>query len=192
MTPRRAGLARPIRPLVVLAVAALALVIGTQSALGFQVVSQSGKRGARTLQDTETQPGGSCVYDADIFNDLDVIEARSPRVFARDRSSRRDGQWVGIRIQFQKSRGDGGAGGWETVKSTGFVKRFAHDDRSVSIGRRGWQAAYAGTPHFRVRANIRWYKPGTKSVVKGATTLAYQYYDDGAGEPSLDVCLPEP
>jgi hypothetical protein len=190
MSLGRAGLARPIRPLIVLVAVSLALVVGAQSALGAEVVSKSGKRGVWTLRDTSSQPGGFCTYDVDIPNDLDLLEAKGPRVFARDRSSRRDGQWVGIRILFQRSKEDGGSGGWQTVKSTGFVKKHAFDDTAVSIGRRGWQADFDGSPHFRVRANIRWYQPGTKSVVQGAATLRYEWYETDNG-PVMDHCLPE-
>lgn len=197
MTLGRAGTVRSIRPFVVLGAVALALVIGSQSVLGANVVSKSGKRGPWTLVDTESQPGVVCTYGVDgdpLDGQLDILEARSPRVFARNRTSGRDGQWVGIRIQFQKSRENGGTGGWETVKPTGFVKKFAHDDQAVSIGRRAWQAGYAGMPQFRVRANIRWYRPGTKSVVQGAMTLAYEWYEGGGGVPGEGYptkCLPE-
>jgi hypothetical protein len=50
-------------------------------------------------------------------------------------------------------------------------------------------------PQFRVRANIRWYRPGSKSVVQGAATIAYEWYDGGGGIGSSGgykpVCLPE-
>jgi hypothetical protein len=194
----RAGLGRSIRPFIVLVAVSVALVIGSHSVLGAEVVSKSGKRGVWTLRDAEAQPGAFCTYGIDgnpSDGQLDLIEARSPRVFARNRTSRRDGQWVGIRIQFQKSRQDGGQGGWETVKSTGFVKKFARDDQAVAIGQRAWHASYDGMPQFRVRANIRWYRPGTKSVVAGAATLAYEWYEGGGGsgtsEGYPDKCLPE-
>jgi hypothetical protein len=198
MTPRRAGLARPLRPLVVLTIVSLALVMGAQSAVGAEVVSKSGQRGVWALRDTESQPGASCTYGIDgdaADGQLDLLEARSPRVFARNRSAGRDGQWVGIRIVFQKSRQDGGSGGWTTVKSTGFVKKYARDDQAVSIGRRAWHAAYEGMPQFRVRANIRWYRPGTSSVVQGTATLKYEWYEGGGGSGTSDAypdrCLPE-
>lgn len=186
---------RSIRPFIVLAAVSLALVMGAQSALGAEVVGKSGKRGPWTLRDTESQPAASCTYGVDgnpLDGQLDIVEARSPRVFARNRTPARDGQWVGIRIQFQKSKKDGGTGGWKTVKSTGFVKKFARDDQAVAIGRRAWQASYQGMPQFRVRANIRWYKPGTTSVVQGTATLAYEWYDVGGVDPEMDRCLPEP
>jgi hypothetical protein len=188
----------PIRPALALAALGLALVVGAQTALGAEVVGKSGKRGPWTLRDTESQPGASCTYGIDgnlLDGQLDLIEARSPRVFARNRTSGRDGQWVGIRIQFQQSREDGGAGGWKTRKSTGFIKKFAHDDQGVTIPRSAWQASYQGMPQFRVRANIRWYNPGTKSVVQGKASLAYEWYEGGGGSGTTEAypskCLPE-
>jgi len=189
---------RPIRPLFVLAAVSLALAVGAQSAVGADVVGKSGKRGAWTLRDTESQPGATCTYGIDGNSgdgQLDRVEARSPRVFARNRSSARDGQWVGIRVVVQQSRQDGGTGGWKTVKDTGFVKKYAHDDKAVNIGKRAWQAHYTSTPQFRVRANVRWYQPGSSSTVAGRLSLAYEWYKGGGGSGTTDAyptkCLPE-
>jgi hypothetical protein len=79
-----------------------------------------------------------------------------------------------------------------TVYKTPMTKKLAYDDKSVTIGTRGWQADYMGTPHFRALAAIRWYKPGSKSKVQGATTLRYQWYDTGSSTPEMDRCLPNP
>ncbi len=173
---------------------ALALAVGTQATLGAMPISERGTRGTWVLVDSEANPAVTCVYDepGGMGNDLDLMEARSPRVFARDRTGRRDGQWVGIRIVFQRSANDGGTGGWSKVSQTPLIKKFARDDKAVSIGSRGWQADYTGMPHFRVLANIRFYRPGTRSVVQGATTLRYQWYETGGATPEMDRCLPEP
>jgi hypothetical protein len=184
---------RSIRSLLTgLGALALALVLGTGGTLGAETLVEKGTRGAWTVVDTNAQPGASCAYDVDLTNDLDIVEARSPRAFARDRSAARDAQWVGIRILFQKSKLDGGNGGWETVSKTPMIKKLAYDDKAIAIGTRAWQATYAGTPHFRALAAIRWYKPGTKSKVQGATTMRYQWYDIGSATPEMDRCLPEP
>jgi hypothetical protein len=48
---------------------------------------------------------------------------------------------------------------------------------------------------YRVLAVIRWYKPGTTSVVQGSTKLRYVYYRVAQGGPQgveQDRCLPEP
>jgi hypothetical protein len=168
------------------------LVVGTQGALGAETLVEKGLRGSWTVVDTEAQPGASCTYDVDSDFDLDVIEARSPRVFARERTASRDSQRVGIRLIFQRSKLDGGSGGWETVFKTPMIKKLAHDDKAVGVGTRGWQAVYDGTPHFRALAAIRWYKPGTTSKVEGATTFRYQWYDTGSSTPEMDRCLPNP
>jgi hypothetical protein len=170
----------------------LALVLGTGGTLGAEILVEKGAPGSWTVVDTDAQPGASCAYDVDSTNDLDIIEARSPRAFAVDRTAARDAQWVGIRFIFQKSKLDGGNGGWETVSKTPMIKKLAHDDKAVAIGQRGWQAAYEGTPHFRALAAIRWYQPGTKSKVEGATTFRYQWYDIGSATPEMDRCLPNP
>jgi hypothetical protein len=173
---------------------ALALTVGSQAALAAEPIAEHGKRGTWVLIDSEANPAATCVYDepGGMGNDLDLMEARSPRVFARDRTAGRDGQWVGIRITFQRSVNDGGTGGWLKASQTKFIKKFAHDDQAVSLGSRGWQASYTGTPHFRVLASIRFYRPGTTSVVQGATTLRYQWYETGGATPEMDRCLPEP
>jgi hypothetical protein len=172
---------------------ALALVVGSQAALGAEPISESGKRGKWLLVDSETKPGVTCVYDEPgTGNQLDLMEARSPRVFARNRTSGRDGQWVGIRITFQRSVDDGGSGGWTKVSQTPFIKKYAYDDKAVSIGSRGWQAEYSGTPHFRVVTSIRFFRPGTMSTLQGATLLRYEWYETGGATPEMDRCLPEP
>jgi hypothetical protein len=171
---------------------ALAIVIGAQAAMAATPISETGKRGKWILVDSEAQPAATCVYDEPgTGNDLDVVEAKSPRVLARDRSAARDGQWVGIRIVFQRSVNDGGSGGWQKVAQTPLIKKFAYDDKAVSIGRRSWQAEYTGMPHFRVLATMRWYRPGTTSTVQGATTVRYQWYATSGGNPEMDRCLPE-
>jgi hypothetical protein len=172
--------------------AVLALMVGAPAVLAEETLIEKGAPGSWTVVDTDAQPGASCAYDVDPTNDLDIIEARSPRAFARDRTAARDGQWVGIRLIFQKSKLDGGNGGWETVSKTPMVKKLAYDDKAVSIGQRSWQAAYEGTPHFRALAAIRWYQPGTKSKMEGATTFRYQWYDIGSASPEMDRCLPNP
>jgi hypothetical protein len=181
-----------LRSLNVLALAALAVVIVAPAAQAAEPLVEKGVRGTYTIVDTDAQPGGSCTYDTGGSYDLEVIEARSPKAFARDRSAARDSQWVGLRLIFQRSQLDGGAGPWETVYKTPMTRKLAYDDKAVTIGTRGWQAAYTGTPHFRALAAIRWYKPGSKSKVQGATTLRYQWYDTGSSTPEMDRCLPNP
>jgi len=197
MSVGRKGPIRSVRTwsLVAATTLALLMVAGTVSAA--EQFGATGKRGKFVLPDSAASPAGLCIYDApgDAITDLDAVEARSPRVFARNRSPRRDGQWIGIRFLFQHSKEDGGNGGWLTAKRTPNYKRFAYDDTVRGAGRQAWQAEYMGTPHFRVIVVLTWYKPGTKSVVQGLTRLRYEWYRTqsfGAIGTEMDRCLPEP
>ena len=187
MTFGRAGLVRPIRPLVVLAVVALALVIGTavrRRRGGRRASPASAARGrSATPRASPARPAPTASM-ATADGQLDMVEARSPRVSRGIAVRRPDGQWVGIRILFQRSK----PGRWHRRLADGQVDRLRSRSspmttrRSPSAGAAG-RLDYTGTPQFRVRANIRWYKPGTTSVVQGAATLAYEWYDTGGGEP---------
>jgi hypothetical protein len=49
--------------------------------------------------------------------------------------------------------------------------------------------------HFRALVTIRWYKPGSSSLVQGSTKQHYGYYQVLFGGPlsvEQDRCLPEP
>jgi hypothetical protein len=182
-----------------LAVSTLALVLGAQAALGAVPISEKGKIGTYTVADGSTAPGVACTYDAggpgDQGNDLDIMEAKSPRAFARDRSSSRDRQTVGVRVLFQRSVNEGGTGGWVTAKATNLVKKTAYDDKAPIFGKKSWLVPFELGYHYRVLSVIRWYKPGTSSVVQGSTKLRYVYYRVLQGGPQgveQDRCLPEP
>lgn len=184
-----------------LAVSLLALTVGAASAAGATQLVKSGKIGPWTLADTLANPAAGCIYDLDseVGNDLDLMETRrSPRVLARDRTPRRDGQWVGIRIIFQQSREDGGAGGWKPGKATKLVKKFAYDNKPVGIGSRAWQlkaADKAGSPHYRAIAVIRWYKPGSKTKIQGTARVRFDNYAVRFNSDlpvEQERCLPNP
>lgn len=196
MSVGRFGPVRSVRLVAVLAVLTLTLLVGAQAATAAVPFDQKGKRGGHVLADTSGNPAGVCTYGLVVGNSLDVVEARSPKVFARNRTpGKKDSQWIGVRFQFQHSRNDGGTGGWVNGKKTPVFKRWASDTTSVGVGKRGWQAEYSGSPHFRVVAQIIWYKPGTQSVVQGSLKLRYSWYTTQLG-PTVDTamarCLPEP
>jgi len=177
----------------------LALVLGAQAALGAVPISEKGKIGTYTLVDESAAPGVACTYDAGgpgaQGNDLDIMDAKSPRAFARDRSNRRDRQTVGVRVLFQRSVNEGGTGGWVTAKATKLVKKTAYDDKATIFGKKSWLVPFELDYQYRVLSIIRWYKPGTTSVVQGSTKLRYVYYSVLQGGPQgveQDRCLPEP
>lgn len=183
----------------ILAVSSLALAMGSQTALGAVPISQQGNIGPSTIIDGNTAPGVACTYDAGVpggqGNDLDIMEAKSPKVFARNRSSKRDQQTVGVRLLFQRSVNEGGTGGWVTAKATRLVKKTAYDDKAAGFGKKSWLVPFDLGYQYRVLSVIRWYKPGTSSVVAGSSKLRYVYYQVLLGGPQgveQDRCLPEP
>lgn len=170
----------------------------TPVAQGAVPLSTSGKTGPFVITDRLDRPGVSCTYDAggpnDMGNDLDLMEARGPRVFARDRTTRRDSQPVSVTYVFQRSALEGGTGGWTTTKATKPLKKVAYDDQAARFPLRSWLNPIEADYHFRVLVVIRWYKPGSTEIL-GKTKQRYQYYAVNWTGPSFveqDRCLPEP
>ncbi len=181
------------------AVALLAVALGSQSILAAVPLSITGKIGPYVLQDGSTTPGVVCTYDAggpgDQGNDIDLMEAAGPRVFARNRSGARDRQTVGVRVRFQRSVNEGGTGGWVTAKATGLVKKTAFDDKAAKFSKRSWLVPFEEDYQFRALVELRWYKPGSTRKVQGSTKLRYVYYRVSQAGPQgveQDRCLPEP
>jgi hypothetical protein len=162
-------------------------------------ISQDGKIGTFTVPDSDTTPGARCVYDAggpgDQGNDIDIMEVRGPKVFARDRSAERDRQTVGVKVIFQRSVNAGGSGGWVEGQATELVKRIAYDDTAAKFPKRSWVVPIEEDYHFRALVKIVWFKPGSSSQSQGSTKQRYVYYRVVQGGPQgveLDRCLPEP
>lgn len=182
-----------------LVAASLAVAVGASSGLGAVPISQDGKIGTFTIPDSDTTPGGRCVYDAggpgDQGNDIDIMEVRGPTVFARDRSSERDRQTVGVKVIFQHSANEGGSGGWVNGETTDLVKKVAFDDQAATFRKRTWVVPIEEDFHFRALVKIVWFKPGSSSQSQGSTKQRYVYYRVVQGGPQgveLDRCLPEP
>ncbi len=175
------------------------MALGSQSMLAAIPLSTTGKIGPYVLSDSSTTPGVVCTYDAggpgDQGNDIDLMEATGPRLFARDRSGARDPQTVGVRVRFQRSVNEGGTGGWVTAKASKLVKKTAFDDKAARFGKRSWLVPFDQGYQFRAVVEMRWYKPGSSRKVQGSTKLRYVYYRVSQGGPQgveQDRCLPEP
>lgn len=182
-----------------LAISCLVLALTSQLVAGAVPIGKQGKIGPYVVTDGVAVPGIACTYDAggpnDMGNDIDLMAARSPRVFARDRGAKRDRQIVGVRILFQRSVDEGGSGGWVTAKATKVVKRTAYDDRAATFAGKSWLVPFDEGYQYRALVVIRWYKPGTSSVIQGSTKLRYVHYQVIQGGPQWveqDRCLPEP
>ena len=188
-----------IRFVLGLVAASLAVVLGASSSLAAVPISQDGKIGTFTIPDSATTPGVRCIYDAggpgDQGNDIDIMEASGPKVFARDRSSERDRQTVGVKVIFQHSVNEGGSGGWVEGEATDLVKRVAFDDQAAKFPRQTWVVPIEEDYHFRAIVKIVWYKPDTTSQSQGTAKQRYVYYRVVQGGPQgveQDRCLPEP
>jgi hypothetical protein len=182
-----------------LVAASLAVALAASSGLGAVPISQDGKIGTFTLVDADTTPGGKCIYDAGgpgaQGNDIDIMEARGPKVFARDRSSVRDRQTVGVKVIFQHSANEGGSGGWVTGEATDLKKKVAFDDQAATFKKQTWVVPIEEDFHFRAIVKIVWFKPGTTSQKQGETKQRYVFYRVVQGGPQgveQDRCLPEP
>ncbi|HKZ92885.1 MAG TPA: hypothetical protein VJZ50_12175 [Candidatus Limnocylindrales bacterium] len=183
----------------ILATASLAFAVGSQMALAAVPESQSGQIGTFVIPDSDARPGVACTYDAGgpgaQGNDIDIMAAKGPRVFARDRTSERDQQTVGVKVIFQRSVNEGGSGGWVTADATDVVKKTAFDDQAAKFAERTWLVPIEEDYHFRALVVINWYKPGSVTQRQGTTKQRYVYYQVNQGGPQgveQDRCLPEP
>jgi hypothetical protein len=136
-------------------------------------VSHRGTFGPHALVDGLEYPGATCRYDDD--QDLYRVRVRPPVVFARDRTSARDLQWVGwvIELQYQPAGGT-----FSTIQRSSVVKVMGLDDtpapfrqRTVSIDRP------RGSGSWRVVSRMIWYKPGTASTWQGTARHRVTFYD---------------
>jgi hypothetical protein len=158
----------------VLILAAALVLSMTGTTLADTPVGHSGTYGPHSLTDSGETAGARCVYDSDLF--LYRIKVLPPTVFARNRTSSRDSQWVGWRIDLRYRDGEGG--GWGTVKHTSFVKAKAYDDtpgvlstRSIPIGDQ------VGGGEFQVIVRMQWYKPGHSDTWEGTARHQVDHYD---------------
>jgi hypothetical protein len=179
--------------------ASLGVGAGGSAGLGAVPISTDGQIGTFTIPDSSTTAGVACTYDAggpgDQGNDIDLMVVKGPRVFARDRSSERDRQIVGVKVIYQRSADEGGSGGWVNAATTNLVKRVAFDDQAATFRKKTWVVPMEEDYHFRAVAKIVWFKPGTASQKQGETKQRYVFYRVNQGGPQgveQDRCLPEP
>ncbi len=135
-------------------------------------VSHGGAYGPHALTDSLEYPAVTCHYDGDL--NLDRVRVRPPTMFARNRTSARDLQWVGWVVELQY-RPDGGS--WSTVQKSSVARVTALDDspapfrlRTVTVERP------RGSGSWRVVSRMLWYKPGTSSTWQGTARHRVSFY----------------
>ena len=135
-------------------------------------VGHSGSTGAHSLTDSSEAAGASCRYNDD--QNVDRIRVRPPTVFARDRSTSRDQQWVGWRVEL-RYRADGGA--WSTVQTSSVMRVKAWDDTPAAFRTSTFTVAHPkGSGAWRVIVRMTWYRPGTSDIWEGTARHGVEHY----------------
>ena len=145
----------------------------SSTTLADQPVSHRGSFGPHALVDTLEYPGATCRYDRDL--NLERVRVRPPIVFARDRTSARDMQWVGWVVELQYAPDDGT---YSTVQKSSAVKVMALDDTPAPFRQRTVTVERPrGSGSWRVVSRMIWYKPGTASTWQGTARHRVSVYD---------------
>ncbi len=149
-----------------------ALLAGSSVAVADAPIGHSGRTGAHSLTDSVEAAGASCQYNGDL--NVVRIRVRPPTVFARDRSTSRDRQWVGWRIEL-RYRSDGGT--WSTVQTSSVTRVKAWDDTPAPFRTTTVRVAQPkGSGEWRVIVRMTWYRPGTSNVWEGTARHAVEHY----------------
>jgi hypothetical protein len=166
-------------------IAAALLMAVPSTAAADQPISHSGSMGAHFLNDSQEYPGVTCRYDDD--QNMDRVRVRPPAVFARDRTSARDSQWVGWRAELQYRPEDGS---WSTVQQSTVVKARAWDDTAAAFAQRTVSVARPrGSGSWRVVIRMLWYAPGTSTVRQGIARHRVTFARYPLAEPgTTDLC----
>lgn len=150
------------------------------------LVGHSGRIGAHSLTDSWEYPGVKCSYDGDM--NAVRVRVRPPTVFARDRTTSRDSQWVGWSIELRFHPSEGGT--WQTVQTSSLTKVRTWDDTPAPFRTRSVTISHPkGSGRWRVVARMIWYAPGTTGVWQGTARHRYTFYDYPLTEPgAADFC----
>jgi hypothetical protein len=171
--------------------ATIALVVGLGLSLAGAAstsadthLTQSGTFGIHFLADSSEYAGVTCTYNN--ASTISSIRVRDPLVFARNRTSSADTQWVSwyFRVQAQ-TQGDTS---WTAVATSDVSKLTATDAQVANFS--PISKAFAGNAgkQYRVLVVIRWYgTDGTTEV--GRATHRVDWYS-WEGVPSFDGLCP--
>ena len=159
------------RPLAALLAAILALVPAAPASADTSL-DEVGRVGPHALLDSRAFPGVRCVYGTD--TNLARLRVRPPTMYARDRTSDRDRQWVGWQVLL-RFKAEGGT--WSTIKSTSVNKVRAWDDSPAALRTRSVTTpGRAGSGSYRVQVRMLWYKPGSDTTVQGSSRHRVEVY----------------
>jgi hypothetical protein len=147
-------------------------------------MTQSGLFGVHFLADSREYAGVSCTYNS--ANVIHSVRVRDPFIFARNRTTGVDTQWVSwyFRVQAQTP----GARSWTTVATSAVQKRTASDAQVADFG--PMTKAFAGTAakQYRVLVVVRWFGAGGTTEV-GRAIHREDWYS-WVGVPSFQGLCP--
>lgn len=147
------------------------------------LASSSGSVGVHALIDTDKYPGVTCTFhNFDPRDDLKRITVRPPIVYAVDRSSAMDSQWVSWRFRVQVTDVPNPApGDWYDLYTAPKVKVMATDAYNAQWTSRSF-AVVDGTAHadWRAVVDMYWFFPN-KATQSGKATQFPAFYQVRAG-----------
>jgi len=164
---------------------ALALSVGGV-ALADAPIGHAGKIGAHSLTDSAEFAGATCRYNEDM--NVSSVRVLPPTVFARNRSSNHDQQWVGWKVEL-RYRAPGGS--WSTIQMTSAVTARAWDDTPATFHTRTVPVTHpVGSGEYRVYVRMVWYEPGTSDVWEGGARHAVEHYTYPVAPPAAPTECP--
>ena len=167
------------------AVQALTLVVGLILSVGGVAmadasIAHSGRFGPHSLTDSTESAGATCRYNGEL--NVSSVRVLPPTVFARNRSSSHDQQWVGWKVEL-RFRPPGGS--WSTIQLTSAIRAKAWDDTPAVFHTRSVSVSHpVGAGDYRVYVRIIWYKPGSSTIWEGGARHAVEHYTYPVAEPA--------
>ena len=168
--------------------AALALSVGG-IAVADAPIAHSGKIGPHSLTDSAEYAGATCRYSGEKGEaNVSSVRVLPPTVFARNRSSHHDRQWVGWKVEL-RYRAPGGS--WRTIQMTSAVTARAWDDTPATFHTRTVPVTHpVGSGEYRVYVRMVWYEPGTSDVWEGGARHAVEHYTYPVAPPAAPTECP--
>jgi len=158
---------------------ALALSVGGV-ALADAPIGHAGKIGAHSLTDSAEFAGATCRYNKDM--NVSSVRVLPPTVFARNRSSNHDQQWVGWKVEL---RYQPLGGSWRTIQMTAAMKAKTWDDTPAAFHAVTVPVTHqVGSGAYRINVRMIWYEPGSSTVWQGTARHAVEHYTYPLDEPA--------
>ena len=178
-----------------LAAAILLAALPVSAASDPTVGPHSGKVGVHQLVDTASYPGATCVYGQSQI--LKTIKIRQPIVYAFDRSSKTNTEWVAWRYHIEYSESNAPTGtyvNWPDFAVSSWTKAQATDVNNARWPARAYTMASGSGAHlfYRVSIELRWFFPNSSTKDGSAVHVVNDYrLNTQAGQDLVQVACPE-